>query len=218
MEGLRSHRGLFIVFEGPEGAGKSTQIRRLDLRLRADGHDPLITREPGGTPAADAIRRVILDPKLTMTPLTELLLYCASRAEHVEEVIAPALAAGRLVVSDRFAGATVAYQGYGRGLNADRPDLVERLNRIATRGIEPDLTLLLDLDPRDGLERVAARGEPDRLERADINFHRRVRSGFLQQAEGDPRWRILDAMQDEEALADAVWEAIAAHLAVSGRG
>jgi dTMP kinase len=217
MEGSRSHRGLFLVFEGPEGAGKSTQIRHLEARLRAAGHDPRITREPGGTPSADAIRRVILDPNLTMTPLTELLLYCASRAEHVAEVIAPALAAGRLVVSDRFAGATVAYQGFGRGLNTDMPDLVERLNRIATRGIEPDLTLLLDLDPVDGLRRVAERGNPDRLERADIAFHRRVRAGFLKQAEGDPRWRVFDAVQTEAALADQVWDEVAAHLVVGGR-
>lgn len=209
-----AQRGTLLVFEGPEGAGKSTQIRRLEARLRAEGFDPVITREPGGTPSADAIRRVILDPELTMTPLTELLLYCASRAEHVASVIAPALAAGRLVVSDRFAAATVAYQGYGRGMELD---LIERLNRIATLGIEPDLTLLLDLDPELGLERVAERGNPDRLERADLDFHRRVRSGFQELADRSPRWRTFDALQDESALADEIWGAVSTHLAVTSK-
>ena len=147
--------GFFIVFEGPEGAGKTTQIARLAAQLRAHGVEPVLTREPGGTRAADAIRQVILEPTLTIGPLTEFLLYSASRAQHVEEVIRPALECGKLVISDRFFGASVAYQGYGRGLELD---FVYSLTERVTGGLQPDLVLLLDLDPEVGLKRVAARG------------------------------------------------------------
>lgn len=205
----RADAGVFIVFEGPEGAGKSTQIGNLAERLRGGGFDPLLTREPGGTAAADAIRRVILDPDLEMSALTEFLLYSASRAQHVAEVIAPALRAGRLVLSDRFAGASVAYQGHGRGLDLD---FIADLGRRVTGGIEPDLTLLLDVEARTGLERVAARGSPDRLEQADLAFHRRVRAGFLEQAARDARWRVFDAGRGEQELAAEIWETVAAFL------
>ena len=200
---------LFIVFEGPEGAGKSTQVRRLTERLRAAGLDPLVTREPGGTPAADAIRQLILDPALEIDALTEFLLYSASRAQHVIEVIAPALHSGRLVLSDRFAGASIAYQGYGRGLDLD---FIRRLGHRVAKGIEPDLTLLLDLDPHIGLERVAARGRRDRLEQADLAFHQRVRTGFLEQAAHDGHWQVFDAECSEEELSAAIWDTVASHL------
>jgi len=131
-------RGKFVVFEGPEGAGKSTQLALLRGRLTAAGRDPVFTREPGGTPTGDAIRSVVLDPQLRVDPLTEFLLYSAGRAQHVADVIAPALAAGRDVVSDRFTAASVAYQGYGRGLELQ---LVERLNLRVTNGLTPDLTV-----------------------------------------------------------------------------
>lgn len=202
-------KGLFIVFEGPEGSGKSTQLRRLAARLSQLGHTPVITREPGGTPAGDAIRQVLLDPSLAIAPLTEFLLYSASRAQHVAEVISPALAAGKLVISDRFASASVAYQGYGRGL--ELPFITELTERV-TRGLKPDLTLLFDLEPQRGLGRITNRGAKDRLEQADLAFHQRVREGFLQQAQEDPSWIVLDAALPEEALAQAVWDCVKARL------
>ena len=205
----KEDEGIFIVFEGPEGAGKTTQIARLAARLREQEIDLVLTREPGGTPAADAVRSVILDPALTIDPLPEFLLYSASRAQHVAEVIAPALELGKTILSDRFFGASVAYQGYGRRLELDFiHDLTERV----TQGIKPDLVLLLDLDPAVGLERVAKRGQRDRLERADLAFHQRVRGGFLEQAKTSDTWTVFDATQSEAALADALWETVQERL------
>ena len=200
---FKPQSSIFIVFEGPEGAGKTTQIARLKARLEHLGISPIVTREPGGTPAADAIRTVILDPNLLINPLSEFLLYSASRAQHVEEVIKPALDAGKTVISDRFFGASVAYQGYGRGLELD---FIHNLTERVTLGIQPDLVILLDLDPKKGLERVAARGQKDRLELADLSFHRRVREGFLQQAQENENWTVLDAEQSPEKLVNIIWE------------
>jgi dTMP kinase len=195
--------GLFLAFEGPEGSGKSSQVARLTARLRAEGIDPVVTREPGGSPAGERIRDVLLDPDLRLDPLGELLLYAAARAQHVVERIAPALADGALVLTDRFSAATVAYQGYGRALDLS---FVHELNARVTLGHRPRLTLLLDIAPEVGLARVAARGAADRLERADLEFHRRVRAGFLSQAESDrERWRVIDADDDEADVARAVW-------------
>ncbi len=197
--------GCLIVFEGPEGAGKSTQIERLTRRLR-DAEVPVTaTREPGGTATGDAIRDILLHADLAIEPLVEFLLYSASRAQHVRERIRPALERGEVVVSDRFAGASVAYQGYGRGLDLE---FIEALNRRATDGLEPDLTILLDLDPAEGLRRVGARGAHDRLERAGLAFHQRVREGFLTQARHSASWLVLDASQDPDRTAAAVWEAV----------
>ncbi len=200
---------MFIVFEGPEGAGKTTQIKALAKRLEQKGILPVITREPGGTPASDAIRTVILDPNLEISPLTEFLLYSASRAQHVTEVIKPALNQGKTVVSDRFYGASVAYQGYGRGLELD---FIYNLTKRVTQGIQPDLVLLLDIDPEKGLERVAARGQKDRLELADLSFHKKVREGFLRQAEGHSSWKCFDATQSAEQLAKIIWETVLPYL------
>ena len=202
-------RGLFIVLEGPEGSGKSTQLSHLATRLSQLGREPVITREPGGTPAGDAIRQVLLDPSLTVAPLTEFLLYSASRAQHVAAIIRPALATGRLVISDRFFGASIAYQGYGRGLELA---FITELNERVTGGLKPDLTLLFDLEPQRGLGRIAARGSKDRLEQADLAFHQRVREGFLQQSQADPSWIVLDATLPQEVLAEAVWECVEARL------
>ena len=202
---IAGRRGLFVVFEGPEGAGKSTQIARLAERMRSAGRDVLLTREPGGTRAGDAVRGVLLDPEQVIYPLTEFLLYSASRAQLVAEVIGPALASGRDVVSDRFTGASVAYQGYGRGLPLD---LIDDLNRHATGGLRPDRTLLLDLDPARGLARAAARSDHDRLEAAGLAFHQRARQGFLAQAASDEGWVVIDADADEVTVADAVWHAV----------
>lgn len=199
-------KGVFIAFEGPEGGGKSTQLRLLARSLEERGLQPLLTKEPGGTPVGERIREIVLlEPELYITPLTEFLLYTSSRAQHVGEVIRPALDAGRLVLCDRFTGASAAYQGYGRGLPLEVIDL---FTRQATGGLKPDLTLLFDLEPEVGLARVAQRGEKDRLEQADLGFHRRVREGFLKQAEADPTWVTLDATLSAEALQPLIWEAV----------
>ncbi|MEJ2667933.1 MAG: dTMP kinase [Deinococcales bacterium] len=193
------------MFEGPEGAGKSTQVALLARRLRTSGRSVTTTREPGGTPTGDAIRELLLHADVTIDPLVEFLLYSASRAQHVREVIRPALARGDVVVSDRFAAASIAYQGYGRGLELP---FVESLTARATLGLRPDLTVLLDLDPVEGLRRVAGRGIEDRLERAGLAFHRRVREGFLAQAAADAAWLIIDATEDAEGIAERVWSAV----------
>jgi len=198
-------RGCLVVFEGPEGAGKSSQVALLARRLREAKVPVTVTREPGGTPTGDAIRELLLHADVTIDPLVEFLLYSASRAQHVREVIRPALERGELVVSDRFSGASLAYQGYGRGLDLA---FVEDLSARVTGGLRPDLTLLLDVDTITGLERVAGRGVEDRLERAGFEFHRRVREGFLAQAAADPRWVRLDAAQPEKQVAEAVWSAV----------
>lgn len=200
----------FIVFEGPEGAGKSTQIKHLVNRLR-ETFDVVQTREPGGTPAADAIRKVLLDPDLTISPLTEVLLYSASRAQHVEEIIKPALEKNKVVVCDRFFGTSIAYQGYGRGLELD---FIYNLTKRVTQGIRPDLVLLLDIDPQVGLERIAQRGQKDRLELADISFHRKVREGFLAQAKENTNWVIINAQQDEDKVKAEIWQAVRNRLGV----
>jgi dTMP kinase len=200
----------FIVFEGPEGAGKSTQIKHLVTKLR-ETFEVVQTREPGGTPASDAIRKVLLDPDLTISPLTEVLLYSASRAQHVEEVIKPALEQNKIVVCDRFFGTSVAYQGYGRGLELD---FIYDLTKRVTQGITPDLVLLLDIDPQIGMERIAQRGQKDRLELADISFHQKVREGFLAQAKENPNWIIINANQDEDKVKAEIWQAVQKHLGV----
>jgi dTMP kinase len=202
--------GRFIVFEGPEGAGKSTQVARLAARLRGANVDPLVTREPGGTPAGDHIRSILLDPNLRVDAATEFLLYAAARAQHVSEVIGPALAAGRVVISDRFTAASVAYQGYGRRLDLG---WIDDVNARVSMNLKPDLVILLDLDPRLGLARAAQRGAPDRLEKADLGFHLRVREGFIHQANQDPeRWRIIDATANAAEVEGLIWRALAPRL------
>jgi len=188
---MSERRGVFITFEGGEGCGKSTQAARLLSRLRAAQVDALEVREPGGTPAGDRVRGLLLDPAMAgLDPLAELLLYEASRAQHVSAVIEPALAAGRVVVCDRFADSSLAYQGYGRGLDLA---MVRSLNRIATYGLVPDLTLLLDVQPAEGVRR-ATHGGADRLESEEIAFHERVRNGFVCIRESEPaRVRMLNA-------------------------
>jgi dTMP kinase len=205
--------GLFVTFEGPEGAGKSTQLARLVARLTAEGVTHTITREPGGTPLGTRVRDVVLDPALTIDPLPEFLLYSASRAQLVANVIRPALARGEVVVCDRYADSSRAYQGAGRGLD---PALLDVLTSAATGGLTPDLTVLLDLDPVVGLERAARRGQPDRLEQADLAFHRRVRQGFLELAQREPgRFLVLDGAADPDALQERVWAAVQERVAAS---
>lgn len=183
---------MFITFEGIEGSGKSTQIRRVAELVR----DAVVTKEPGGTPAADRIRAILLDSTTTLDPVAELFLFAASRRQHVVEVIRPALAAGRLVLCDRYTDATLAYQGFGRLLNLDR---LRMLNDWATESLQPDLTLLFDLPEDEGLSRARRRNEEavhdeGRFEAEDLRFHRRVREGYLAMAQAEPkRYAIVNA-------------------------
>jgi dTMP kinase len=200
---------LFITFEGPEGSGKTTQVLRLHARLRARGYRVLLTREPGGTPIGDQIRQILLSPtNAELVPIAEVLLYSASRAQLVEQVIRPALARGDVVISDRYADSTVAYQGYGRGLDMDA---VRAITAFATGGLVPDLTIYLDLDVREGLRRKRAAAsrtgdEWNRLEVQDLAFHERVRAGYLTLAAAQPnRWLLIDATRSVEDLEAAIW-------------
>lgn len=185
----------FIAFEGIEGCGKSTQIRLLSGTLEARGVDHVLTREPGGTAAGDAIRRLVLDPAAAIAPWCELLLYAAARAQHLEEVIRPALERGRHVLCDRFLDATRAYQGYGRGLPLDA---IDRLHALGPLALEPDLTVLIDIDPQTALGRAAERDrgksvDESRFEREAAAFHERVRRGYLDLARGSPgRFVVVD--------------------------
>ena len=193
-------RGLFITFEGTDGAGKTRQIQRLSADLRQVGYDVCLTREPGGTPISEQIRSVLLDPDHSeMAVTTELLLYAASRAQHVSEVIKPALEAGKVVISSRFADAMVVYQGYGRGVDLER---IHHLNRIATDGVAPEVTFVLDLPVEVGLQRVRkSRGGFDRLEREEIEFHRRLREGYRALAKAEPqRLKVIDAEVSPERV------------------
>ena len=193
-------QGALITFEGIEGCGKSTQTHLLSRHLEADGHNVVVTREPGGTPIAENIREILLDPaNEAMDPLTELLLYEAARAQHVAERIRPAIEAGSVVVCDRFFDSTTAYQGAGRNLpNID----LEMLHALATGGLSPDLTILLDLPVEAGLKRATSAGSPDRIEAESVEFHQRVRQGFLDLAERNPvRIRTLDATGTPEDIA-----------------
>ena len=198
----------FVAFEGGEGTGKSTQISRAARWLRDRGHDVLETREPGGTPLGQELRRLVLDPAGHVTPRAEALLYAADRAHHVDTVIRPALAAGRVVLSDRYIDSTLAYQGAGRGLDDARV-----VTSWATGGLLPHLTVLLDLDPRVGLARAGARATLDRLEADSLAFHEAVRAGFLAlAAEAPERYLVIDASADEAAVAEQVAAALAARV------
>jgi dTMP kinase len=192
---------IFVTFEGIEGSGKTTQVRRLSAHLAAKGVLHLVTREPGGTPLSDEIRNLVLVPREeAVFPEAELLLYEAARAQHVRGLILPTLRSGRAVLCDRFTDATTAYQAHARGLDAS---LVERLNRLAAGDLVPSLTLLFDLAPEEGFARVRGRGfAPDRLERESLDFHRAVREGYLRLAQRDPDriFRIDAAGREEEVF------------------
>ena len=206
--------GLFIVVEGPEGAGKTTLLRALTGRLRGDGRAVLAVREPGGTPVAEAARKVALKFPHAMAPAAELFLILAARADLVERVIRPALAAGQVVVADRFELSTMAYQVAGGGL-AD--DAVARANRLATGGLRADLTLVLDVPVDLGRRRQRAAGKTqDRFERQDDAFHRRVLAAY-REAQG-PGVVHLDAAQSKQAVLEAAWREVTAITALSTRG
>lgn len=190
---------MFITFEGPEGSGKTTQISLLAKRLEQAGLAVVCTREPGGTPIGEQIRAVLHDlGNRAMLPETEALLYSAARAQHVRQIIKPALAQGQAVLCDRYALSTFAYQGYGHGLDLD---LLKMITDFATDGLWPDLVVYLDLDVQIGLQRKlsdrkAGRGEWNRMDELELAFHRRIRQGYLEMAHQDPeRWLVIDATQ-----------------------
>lgn len=190
---------MFITFEGPEGAGKSTQLARLAGRLRDASRNVVMTREPGGGTLGPAIRALLLEGE-DVPPRSELFLFLADRAAHVQNVVRPAIARGDLVLCDRHADSTVVYQGYGRGMDVEQ---LRNLNALATEGLVPDLTLLFDLPAEQGLARLNDR---DRLDREPLEFHQRVRQGFLDEAAREPeRWVVFDARQDVETLDSLVW-------------
>ena len=199
--------GRFIVLEGGEGAGKSSVQQALGERLRADGRNVLLTREPGGTPLGEDIRAILLAERSLDDPLAELLLFEAARAHLVRTVIRPALERGDWVVCDRFAASSVAYQGFGRGLGRD---LVERANAVATGGLEPDVTLLLDLPVDEGLSRRQGEGARNHFDHEQRAFHEQVRAGYLELARGDPaRWVVIDASQPLNAVIERAYKAVA---------
>ena len=203
--------GTFIVFEGGEGAGKSTQEALLAEWLEQHGHTVLRTREPGGTPAGEAIRTVLLSNEYAgLTDRAEALLFAAARGEHVAQVIRPALEAGSVVVCDRYLDSSVAYQGYGRNLGAEH---VRSLSLWATHDLLPDLTVLLDIDPVVGLSRVTS---PDRLESEPIEYHQQVRQAFLDIASTDPqRYLIVDASQSTQAIAEQIRSRVAVLVGIA---
>jgi len=189
-------RGSFITFEGVEGAGKSTRCRALISSLEQSGVSVLHTREPGGPPASEKIRSLLLDPELSISPLTELMLYLASRASNVDLVIRPALEKGINVICERYSDATFAYQIGGRGL-PEKP--VRDADNLATGGLVPDLTILLDIDPEEGFARLRRQGrEKDRIELERIGFHRRVRQIYLELAEKEARYLVVDASLEQD--------------------
>ena len=192
--------GLFVVFEGGDGVGKSTQVVELVSRLRNRRIEPVVTRQPGGTPIGEKLRELLLDPgHPELTARTEALVYAADKAQHVEEVILPALAHGKVVVCDRYVDSMIAYQGAGRVLDLAE---VEQVARWATGGLRPDLTVLLDIDPA---EAVANIRQQDRLEAAGLDFHRRAREHFLRLADEDPeRYLVLGARESRESIAERV--------------
>lgn len=219
---------LFITFEGTEGSGKSTQARRLHERLHALGYRVIVTKEPGGTRIGDLIRRLLLDFQYgEMAPATEILLFAAARAQHVSELIRPVLRSGGIVVCDRFADSTYAYQGYGLGRDLGE---LRAITQTATGGLQPDLTIYLDLPPREGLERkramaggasplappneadqhpAGAAAEWNRLDAREITFHDRVREGYHALIAAEPgRWLCFDGHLDRDTLASTIWHEV----------
>jgi len=207
---MPKRKGLFIVFEGGEGCGKSTQARLLHNALEYRTIPAVLTHEPGGTPLGDRIRKILkVKRDFNISPQAELLLFAACRAQLIGDVILPSLDAGTSMICDRFSGSTLAYQGYGRGLTTE---LIESINNAATGGLKPDLVFLLDLDPVAGLRRKRNK-EDDRFEAEDIAFHRRVRDGYLELAGLDPgHWIVLEAQQPIEQLGKIILDHVLSTL------
>jgi len=213
---------MFITFEGPEGSGKTTQIQPLFADLQSRGYDVVLTREPGGTAIGDQIRRILLDPaNQEMLPEAEILLFSASRAQLVGQVVRPALERGAIVICDRFADSTMAYQGYGRGLDLES---LHRITQFATGGLMPDLTVYLDLDVEEGLRRKRVAGQQDseawnRLDQQAIDFYDRVQRGYLALASAEPdRWLVIDAARPTEVVQAEIRRRVGALLYNRTRG
>ena len=210
-------KGFFITVEGIEGSGKSTQTKLLAPYLETGGRAVTLTREPGGTPIGDEVRKILLDPVHTaLDPKAELLLYAASRAQHIREIILPALEAGRIVLCDRFSDATLAYQGHGRGLDRE---MIRSLDHVATGGLRPDLTLLLDIETATGLSRARGRNSSSgldaeaRFENEALSFHERVRKGYLLLAKEEPeRFQVIDASLSPENVQAEIRRSVDAAL------
>jgi dTMP kinase len=200
-------KGIFISLEGIEGTGKTTQARLLSERFVEKGYEVILTQEPGGTVIGNRIREILLRIEHGgMSYITELLLYNAARAQHLTEKILPAVKQGQIVITDRFSDSTVAYQGYGRGIDIS---LINSLDSIATGGIKPHLTILFDLDVETGLKRNRGINKIDRLELEDIEFHKRVRDGYLKIAEAEPeRVKTIDASSPTEVVSQRVLEIV----------
>lgn len=206
---------LFITLEGLDGSGKTTQVQRLVARLKAEGHQVTHVREPGGTPLGERLREILHDKAYglsaprgqRMTIHSEAFLYASARAELVQHVVTPALAAQHIVISDRYVESSLAYQSFGGGLPLE---FVASLNEMATGGLRPHRTILIDVPPAVGLARVAqARGEADRMEEKDTSFHEQVREGYLSLAAEEPRrWRVINGTRSIDEVADAVWQSV----------
>jgi dTMP kinase len=203
--------GVFISFEGGEGAGKTTQAELLAGRLTGMGRSVVTVREPGGTPMGERLREILL--RDSMSPWTEAMLYAAARTELVSQIIVPALRRGDDVVADRFLDSSLAYQGYGRGLDLH---VLQRLQDAATAGLRPQLTIWLDIDAGAGLRRANNIGPHDRLERENLEFHQRVREGFSQLARDESRWLRVDASLNLDDIAAQVWDAVERRLSAAG--
>ncbi len=204
-------QGYFITLEGPDGCGKTTQLEFLADYIRSTGREVLTTREPGGVVSAEKIRKLLLDPKIKLAPRAETLLYLAARAEHIYEKIRPALNDGKVVICDRFTDSTLVYQGFVRGLDME---MLHQLSTLATDGLEPDLTLLLDAPPQKLLVRRTERGVQDRFENEGLAFQEKVRAGFLLLAKQEPqRIKVVNALQDVEQVRRELEKIVAAALA-----
>jgi dTMP kinase len=209
---------MFISFEGIEGSGKTTQAKQTVRLLQDKGHDCVITREPGGTRIGEKIRAILLDPlSKDMDPLTELLLYTADRAQHIKEYILPFLSDGKIVLCDRYYDATMAYQGFARGLDIG---LIEKIHKLLFENLKPDITLLLDLPPEIGLERAWKQinngnriSQETRFEGERLSFHKRVRTGYLELSRLEPeRFRIIDASKDEHEVREEIIKILDAEI------
>lgn len=197
---INMNKGFMVVFDGSNGAGKTTVIKGVEKYLTSKGFDVLLTREPGGTPIGEKIRAVILDPSTPeMSYMTELMLFGAGRAQHIQEKIMPALAQGKIVISDRFDAATFSFQHYARGIELET---ILKINDLALAGFSPDMNIILDLDPSEGLKRVHSRGEGlDRLEDEEADFLIKARNGYLTQAKQTPeKFEVIDAAQSKESV------------------
>lgn len=202
---------MFITFEGTEGCGKTTQINLLYEYLLAKGYKVIKTREPGGTPLGESVREMLIQKAKAINPLAELFLMMAMRAQHVEDVIVPAITEKKIVLCDRFSDATYAYQGYGRGIDTN---IIDYINRLATKGVTPDLTILIDIDIESGLRRKSEdKGQMDRFEDEDISFHQRIRYGYHRlSTENRDRFFVVDGSGDILRVHEIIRERIERHL------